>query len=181
LATAERLLAERAVHDISIDDLAKGAGISRPTFYFYFPSKEAVILTLLDRVAEEVRRRPARAGERVSEDLAEIHTTFRVHAPVMFAVAQIVGESEEAGKLWGEILEEFVAGVTAAIESELERGAALEGIAPRSLAIALVWMLERVLHTSLAGQQPALGLDDALDIVLGVWSRAIYGNDTFGG
>ena len=36
-----------------MDDLAKGAGISRPTFYFYFPSKEAVLLTLLDRVIDE--------------------------------------------------------------------------------------------------------------------------------
>src|SRR5262245_44972565 len=53
LATAEQLLAERDFADISIDDLARGAGISRPTFYFYFPSKNAVLLTLLDRVIEE--------------------------------------------------------------------------------------------------------------------------------
>src|SRR5579884_2028942 len=53
LETAERLLAERSLHDISVDDLARGAGISRPTFYFYFPSKEAVLLTLLDRVVNE--------------------------------------------------------------------------------------------------------------------------------
>ena len=46
LATAERLLEERAFADISVDDLAKGAGLSRPTFYFYFKSKEAVLLSL---------------------------------------------------------------------------------------------------------------------------------------
>ena len=50
LATAERLLEERPLADISVDDLAKGAGLSRPTFYFYFPSKEAVLLTLLEPV-----------------------------------------------------------------------------------------------------------------------------------
>src|SRR6201996_4638102 len=48
LATAERLLEERAYADISVDDLAKGAGLSRPTFYFYFKSKEAVLLSLLE-------------------------------------------------------------------------------------------------------------------------------------
>ena len=53
LATAERLLAERPLAAISVDDLARGAGISRPTFYFYFPSKDAVLLTLLDRVVAE--------------------------------------------------------------------------------------------------------------------------------
>src|ERR1700753_2914885 len=50
LATAERLLEERPLADISVDDLAKGAGISRPTFYFYFRSKNAVLLSLLDQM-----------------------------------------------------------------------------------------------------------------------------------
>ena len=50
LATAERLLEERPFADISVDDLAKGAGLSRPTFYFYFTSKEAVLLSLLEPV-----------------------------------------------------------------------------------------------------------------------------------
>jgi len=54
LATAERLLEQRPLSEISIDDLARGAGISRPTFYFYFASKDAVLLTLLDRVIAEV-------------------------------------------------------------------------------------------------------------------------------
>src|SRR5271165_1309126 len=55
LETAERLLGERSLNEISVDDLARGAGISRPTFYFYFASKEAVLLTLLDRLVEEAR------------------------------------------------------------------------------------------------------------------------------
>ncbi len=53
LTTAERLLEERSFSDISVDDLAKGAGLSRPTFYFYFPSKDAVLLTLFERVIVE--------------------------------------------------------------------------------------------------------------------------------
>src|SRR5690349_3276456 len=55
LQTAERLLEERPLREISVDDLARGAGISRPTFYFYFASKEAVLLALLDRLVEEAR------------------------------------------------------------------------------------------------------------------------------
>src|SRR5215203_2539546 len=50
LETAEQLLEERPLSEISVDDLAKGAGISRPTFYFYFPSKDAVVLTIIDRL-----------------------------------------------------------------------------------------------------------------------------------
>src|ERR1700712_2890043 len=53
LETAERLLEVRPLAEISVDDLARGAGISRPTFYFYYPSKDAVLLTLLDRIIAE--------------------------------------------------------------------------------------------------------------------------------
>src|SRR5215218_9356543 len=52
LETAERLFQTRPLSEISVEDLASGAGISRPTFYFYFPSKDAVLLTLIDRLVE---------------------------------------------------------------------------------------------------------------------------------
>src|SRR6266545_1725964 len=67
LATAERLLGERPLSAISVDQLAKGAGISRPTFYFYFTSKEQVLLALFDRVVEEARAHRGDALLRLSE------------------------------------------------------------------------------------------------------------------
>src|SRR6185503_20620633 len=65
LETATRLLEERSIAEISVDDLAKGAGISRPTFYFYFPSKDAVLLTLVERVILEADE----AAERLADSL----------------------------------------------------------------------------------------------------------------
>lgn len=188
LATAERLLEERSLGDISVDDLARGAGISRPTFYFYFPSKEAVILSLLDRVAEEARSIRGRALERAGDDVPEIWRqglvsileTFRAHQPLMLAVARMSGDSEAVRKLWGQIIEGFVQDTVLAIDSETARGAALGGIAPRDLAIALNWMTERVFHAALAGQEPAIEEDRALEVVLRIWSRAVYGNDGLG-
>src|SRR5436305_13373466 len=66
LDTAEQLLESRSVQEISVDDLARGAGISRPSFYFYFPSKEAVFLTLIDRLVEQ-----ADVGREVIERISE--------------------------------------------------------------------------------------------------------------
>src|SRR5262245_28855733 len=101
LATAERLLDERSLHEISVDDLARGAGISRPTFYFYFPSKEAVLLTLLDRMVDEARTRMAPALEHFAEDPARwlregitaIYETFRSHRAVTVAGADALATS----------------------------------------------------------------------------------------
>lgn len=188
LATAEELLEHRCVSDISVDDLARGAGISRPTFYFYFPSKEAVVLSLLDRVAEEARRRRESALERAGDDVPEIWRrglitileTFRAHRSLMMAVAELSVASEDVRKLWGDIIEGFVEDTVLGIDSERQRGVALPGIAARDLAIALNWMTERVFHAVLSGQEPAMAEDRSLEVVLLIWSRAIYGNDGLG-
>src|SRR5271154_2551963 len=70
LATAERLLEERSPQQISVDDLARGAGISRPSFYFYFPSKDAVFLSLIDRLVEQADAGRAQVLEHLAEEPA---------------------------------------------------------------------------------------------------------------
>lgn len=189
LATAERLLAERNVVDISVDDLARGAGISRPTFYFYFPSKEAVLLALLDRVAAEARQQAEIVLADVSAGVPEIWRrsvrgiidTFRNHRALMLAAAQLEGQSDELRKLWGQIIDGFVELTAFAIDCERARGAAPDGPPSRQLAIALNWMNERVFHAAMAGCEPAIPEDEAFDTLLAIWSRAIYGHDNLGG
>ncbi|WP_345713721.1 helix-turn-helix domain-containing protein, partial [Kineococcus glutinatus] len=93
LATAERLLASRPLSAVSVDDLARGAGISRPTFYFYFRSKEAVLLALLDRVVAEAEAQqrdlltgtPADARAAWREALGAYQRSFRAHRAVTLA------------------------------------------------------------------------------------------------
>src|SRR5207253_2290766 len=58
----EGLLQTRPMAAITIDDVAAGAAISRSAFYFYFPSKHAVLLGLLDRMVAEVDERLAAIG-----------------------------------------------------------------------------------------------------------------------
>jgi TetR/AcrR family transcriptional regulator, ethionamide resistance regulator len=184
LETAERLLEDRSFHEISIDDLARGAGISRPTFYFYFPSKEAVLLTLVDRMVEEARTGQGDALERFSEDPAywmrqsvtAIYETFRSHRAVVVAAADMRSTSEEGRELWARVMEQWIQETTAAIEMERARGAAPDGLPARDLAVALNLMNERVLLATLAEHEPALDEEKAIDVLVDVWLRAIYGN-----
>jgi AcrR family transcriptional regulator len=57
------VLGERGFDGVTIDDLAQAAGISRRTFFRYFPSKEEVVISAFDDAAgelvEAVRGRPA--------------------------------------------------------------------------------------------------------------------------
>lgn len=183
LETAERLLQERAFHEISVDDLARGAGISRPTFYFYFPSKDAILLTLLDRMMEEARSRIGEALERFAEDpprwlragITAIYETFSEHRAVTVAGADALATNLEARELWTRVMEGFVQQVTDVIEAERARGAAPEGVPARDLAIALNRMNERVLLTTFAGQAPAVPEANLLEVLVAVWLGAIYG------
>src|SRR5439155_15318395 len=54
LDAARRLVADKPLARITIDELAGAAGISRSSFYFYFDSKTAVIARLVDDIAEEM-------------------------------------------------------------------------------------------------------------------------------
>jgi AcrR family transcriptional regulator len=185
LATAERLLEERSPQQISVDDLARGAGISRPTFYFYFPSKEAVFLTLIDRLVAESDAGRAEVLERLAEDpaarwregLERIFGVFGAHRAVALAGAEIRAVSEEARELWSGVMESWVSDTALAIESERARGAAPQGVPAWELATALVSMNERVLYAAFTGERPALAEERLLEVLLPIWLRAIYGTD----
>lgn len=56
LDTARELLAAKPLAEITIDELAAGAQISRSSFYFYFDSKLAVVVALLHGLSGELGR-----------------------------------------------------------------------------------------------------------------------------
>lgn len=183
LATAERLLDERSPQEISVDDLARGAGISRPSFYFYFPSKDAVFLTLIDRLVEQadtgrgdvLERLPEDPATRWREGLQVFYETFGAHRAVVLAGAQLRSVNAEARELWANVMESWVTDAAGAIEAERERGAAPAGLPARDLAIALVSMNERVLYATFADDPPALAEETVMDVLLSIWLRSIYG------
>jgi AcrR family transcriptional regulator len=183
LATAERLLEERPLSEISVEDLARGAGISRPTFYFYFPSKDAVLLTLVDSMVEESANSREEALAKLAEEpreglrqgLQASFDAFGSRRAVSLAAAELRATNAEARKLWSQVMEGWVADVSAIIESERARGAAPPGQPARDLAMALVQMNERVQYATFAGETPSLEEDRVMDVLVDVWVRAIYG------
>lgn len=184
LATAERLLAERPLSEISVEDLAKGAGISRPTFYFYFPSKDAVVLTLVERMVEEAEANRDEALATLSEEpragwrqgLRASFDAFGSRRSVMLAAAELRTTNPEARELWSRVMERWVADASAIIEAERARGAAPPGLPARDLATALVQMNERAHYAVFAGEAPALDEERMLDVLVEIWVRTIYGD-----
>lgn len=182
LAAGEAMLTTRTLDEISIDDLARAAGISRPTFYFYFASKDAVLLQLLDRMIAEVDRR----SSAVIPDVRVQHPDFARAIDVFIevfsehrgvTVATIAARRSSAGiqHLWSIAMQRWVEHVAAVIAAQQQRGAAPPGIDPQHLSTALNTMNEQMLSATFARTVPFVPEAQVGDVLHAMWHRAIYG------
>ena len=188
LLTAEGLLCERAFDEISIEDLARGAGISRPTFYFYFSSKDEVLLALLDRVITEVEHGVGALPRDFATDPAGAWTrsigmfveVFVAHRGVATAAIGARARNEAVRALWSKSMQSWADFSSDVIQSEQDRGAAPQGVDARDLAVSLNLMNERVITAVLNQESPAIPESSALDVLSTIWIRSIYGSDNPG-
>jgi len=183
LATAEHLLEERAFADISVDDLAKGAGLSRPTFYFYFKSKEAVLLTLLEPMIAHadaefdgaVQRPPADPRRACRNVIKAFFTAFSSHRAVARAGTEALATSSELRAVWSGFMQKWIDQTAAMIAAERKRGAAPETIPAADLATSLNQMNERTMMAALSAETPAVDEDRVVDTLTHIWVTSIYG------
>ena len=184
LETCERLLGERPLRNITVDELAAGAGISRPSFYFYFESKSAVLRALVERIADEMYRESERWLERSDDPPEEIALRsieasarlWREHGPVLRAANQSWGAVPEMRAFWEDTIGRFVRQSACTIDEERSAGDAPGGPDPEALAKALIWMNERCFYTTSLGLGAALSEDELVPTLTAVWLRAIYGD-----
>lgn len=183
LATARRLLEERAFADISVDDLAKGAGISRPTFYFYFASKEAVLLTLIEPLIKladtgfdhALDSMPTEPHQAIRRGIEIFFSSFGSHPATARAGVAAVTTSPEFRAVWQGLMQKWIAMTAALIEVERERGAAPNTIPALDLATSLNLMNERMMMATLAGDQPAVEHAKVVGTLTHIWLTSIYG------
>jgi TetR/AcrR family transcriptional regulator, ethionamide resistance regulator len=183
LATAERLLADRHFTDISVDDLAKGAGISRPTFYFYFSSKDAVLLALFEQViteADSVFERhaanpPTDRYEAWRSGINVFFETFVKHKGVTRAAHEVRASNSAVRDLLATFMRKWIDSTAATIEAERAQGTAPTTMPAHDLATALNLMNERTLFASFAEEQPSIATAQLLDTLVHIWVTSIYG------
>jgi len=183
LATAGRLLADRPFADISVDDLAKGAGLSRPTFYFYFKSKEAVVLSLLEPVIARadaefdgaVQRLPADPRRIWRNGIKAFFTAFSSDRALARAATEALATSSELRAVWSGFMHKWIDQTAAMITAERARGAAPETIPAADLATSLNQMNERTMMAALSAETPSVDEDRVVDTLTHIWVSSIYG------
>ena len=184
LATAERLLEDKKFADISVDDLAKGAGLSRPTFYFYFPSKDAVLLALLEPLIQQADRGFHRATETLPTDprrafregISTFFTSFGSHAVVARAGTEALASSPDVRAVWSAFMQKWINQTAGLIELERQRGAAPDTIPALDLATSLNLLNERAMTATLVAEEGAVARDRIVGTLTHIWLTSIYGD-----
>lgn len=176
------LLKTSAFHEISIDDLARGAGISRPNFYFYFGSKEAVLLSLMDEIVRAADGASEAAQAALAADpprflhdaLAAYVAIFGANRAVIVACDQAASTSPQVRRLWNEVRERWVQTAAGAITAVRESAGLGGELSARELAIALLGMNEAVMFAAFAGEDPAIAEARVTDVLTNIWVNAVY-------
>ncbi|MDH6195356.1 AcrR family transcriptional regulator [Mycobacterium frederiksbergense] len=184
LATAKQLLETKKFADISVDDLAKGAGISRPTFYFYFQSKEAVLLSLIDPLIKRadtgfdhaLDSMPADPHRAVRRGIEIFFSSFGSHPATARAGTEALNSIPEFREFWSGVMQKWIDVTASLITAERQRGAAPDTIPAMDLATSLNLMNERTMMAALSAEQPAVDYDKVVDTLTHIWLTSIYGD-----
>lgn len=92
---ASELFLEQGYAATSVDDIAQRAGVSRATFFNYFPTKADVLFTDIDRALDEVDRLVG-SGTPVLEALVEVaQGVTRAHLPLVVTQAEAMDVSAD--------------------------------------------------------------------------------------
>ncbi|MFF7414826.1 TetR/AcrR family transcriptional regulator [Streptomyces lydicus] len=91
IAVALDLFSHRSPEDVSIDEIAEAAGISRPLVYHYFPGKQQLYEAALRRAAEELTARfvephEGPLGARLLRVMERFFDFVDEHGPGFFAL-----------------------------------------------------------------------------------------------
>ncbi|MEH3131371.1 MAG: TetR/AcrR family transcriptional regulator [Mycolicibacterium neoaurum] len=183
LDTASRLIEQRPFADISVDDLAKGAGISRPTFYFYFASKEAVLLSLMDPLIKRadtgfdnaMDTMPAEPHEAIRRGIEIFFSSFGSHPATARAGVEAVNTVPEFRAVWAGLMQKWIGLTAALINAERQRGAAPHTLPALDLATSLNLMNEKMMMAALAEDRPSVEHDRVVDTLTHIWLTSIYG------
>ena len=178
LAAGEAMLSQGRFDDASVAELAAVAGVSRPTFYFYFASKDALVASLVDAVHAEIAARletalgsPGTAADRLAAALQAAADAWWARRAVMAAAMQLAQHVPELGTRMQAAMEGADALCTDIL---LECGTVPERddpVAAAELVRTLALLNERVFAAELARARRRSDLRPAQRRLLTVWLR----------
>lgn len=176
---AETLLRERPFRELTVDEVMRRTGLSRPSFYVYFKDRHELVLRLVGHLEAELLAVANRWYESVGggpavlrEALDGFVSVYGEHGAPLRALADAATDDPDVEAAYASLLDGFVAVTAAHIDEEVAAGT-MAAVDSGEMAKALVWMTERYLYHSFgpARKVPAARVTETLATV---WARALY-------
>ena len=148
MAAAEALLRERPFRELTVDEVMRRTGLSRPSFYVYFKDRHELVLRVVGHLRAELLDvangwlGSVGAGpELCASAVEQLVGVYRQHSAVLRALADAATDDPEVEAVYGELIQSFIEIAAERIAQEGRR--AEPG---GETAKALVWMTERYLY-----------------------------------
>ena len=179
IASGLKLAEKGSFRDVTIDEISRSAGVSRPAFYTHFSDKGELLLAAVAEVSEQLYGMADQwwhgvgpPAERVRRAIEGVVSVYADQALVLRIAAEVSTYDEEVRALWLDIAERFIEATADHIRSEQDVGLIPRTLEPRSTAESLFWMAERCCYVYLGrGERTPKHLVDAL---APVWIAALY-------
>jgi AcrR family transcriptional regulator len=180
LDAAEALLESEGLEPVTVEQIARGAGISRASLYFYFGSKQEVLTALVARTmaaireeaelaVEEVDVLPQKTIERV---IKRIEKQWLEHTVVMRAAVENGPLIPEVRDLWNGTIDSYIDPLaTVLVRAGIASTKGPTGA--RALAKALAWMGERNFYIASTSDTPKAEVRRVSKTVTALWWRAM--------
>jgi AcrR family transcriptional regulator len=177
---AEALLREKPFRELTVDDLMRRTGLSRPSFYVYFRDRHDLVLKVVEHIGGELFSMSERWYEGtgdghtlVREAIEGVVGVFAEHGPVLRALADAASDDPRVEAAYTDLIQRFVDATARHIDEEVAAGRVLP-LDSVPTATALTWMMERYLQQQI-GRTPDAPVDRVADTLTTIWSRVLYG------
>ena len=179
LGAALELAEQGSFRDLTVDEIARSAGISRSAFYLHFRDKHDLLLAALEVAANELYGMADRwwngegpPAELVRQAIEGVVGVYAEQAELLRIATEVSTYDAEVREVWIGIAERFIVATSDHIRSEQAAGLMPRVLDPRATAEALVWMNERCCYIYLArGERTP---QQVIDPITRVWTGALY-------
>lgn len=184
LGAVERLLgAGQPFGALSVETLAREAGIARATFYLHFKDKGALVARLLARISDEVvasggawfENARGSGPEQVRAAIGGVVRTFKRHQAVLAAVADTAPFDPAVAALHDDMMDRLCRASRRAVAAVRAEGRA-SAHADAALADMLSWIVELYCTRFVAGCE-GRRLDAVADRLAHICASAIFAAD----
>jgi AcrR family transcriptional regulator len=170
--------------ELSIEDIAKRAGITRPGFYFYFTSKEEALAAAAAAIQEQQFEAAGVFFEGTGDDplrelelglLAATRIRF-AHRPIYRAVSDAAAVDKQGWAALHRLVESYVPPISARIlRIRRDRGVPISTVEAEELARALVWTNERNLYRATVEGYGEAQWNTVVKTLVSIWMGGVLG------